>query len=422
MTYINNTNIQFSDSPSIDAFGRARTSTAFNQFNSKQVNDNLDIVWDTETGGTSGNIVYNKDNAESVLSVAVSGDYVIRQTNSRFNYQPGKSETIFETGIIGEPDGNGDINSIIGYFNSSEVAPYSTDYDGLYFENDGTNINVVIAHKGSITKYPKSSWNVDKFDGSGNELNPSNINIDFNKCQIFTIDFEWLGVGRVRFGFVIDGKIYYCHYVNNANNVESVYMQSPNHSVRYEIRSTGGSGSLTQICSSVQSESGTQTIGLSKTFNTGVTEAQAYDINGLDTYPLISIRLNENYINTIIEISKINIISTSKSDYRWELILNPTISVGGDSFTYSYLSNSSVDIGVGGRTTNPYEVTASGGIKIDSGYISDVEKTTSPSPDILFNLGKSINGTYDILVLCVSQVGSTFNDDIYASITWKELL
>jgi hypothetical protein len=34
------------------------------------------------------------------------------------------------------------------------------------------------------------------------------ITLDFEKTQILFIDFEWLGVGRVRMGFVVDGKIY----------------------------------------------------------------------------------------------------------------------------------------------------------------------------------------------------------------------
>ena len=58
----------------------------------------------------------------------------------------------------------------------------------------------------------QSDWNTDKLDGTG----PSGIILDESKAQILWWDFEWLGVGTVRCGFVIDGLFRTCHVFNHA--------------------------------------------------------------------------------------------------------------------------------------------------------------------------------------------------------------
>ena len=42
------------------------------------------------------------------------------------------------------------------------------------------------------------------------------------------IDYEWLGVGRIRFGLAIGAGIIYVHEINYANSQSGVYMSSPN--------------------------------------------------------------------------------------------------------------------------------------------------------------------------------------------------
>ena len=68
-------------------------------------------------------------------------------------------------------------------------------------------------------------------DGTGT----SGYNIDFTKSQLYVIDFEWLSVGRIRFGFYIFGKIYYCHQISNFNELDEPYMKTANLPIRYEI-------------------------------------------------------------------------------------------------------------------------------------------------------------------------------------------
>jgi hypothetical protein len=81
---------------------------------------------------------------------------------------------------------------------------------------NGTTAEMVI-RKGGVDNeiVPQSQWNVDRLDGTG----PSKVNIDFTKSQIFVTDYQWLGVGRVRFGFYAYGKIHYCHQILNIKSL-----------------------------------------------------------------------------------------------------------------------------------------------------------------------------------------------------------
>lgn len=92
----------------------------------------------------------------------------------------------------------------------------------------------------------QSAWNVDKLDGTG----ASGITVDPTKSQIFVFDFEWLGVGRVRTGLVVDGKIYYFHYFSHANVTNVVYMSTPNLPLRYELENDGTGGIQSPVVTS----------------------------------------------------------------------------------------------------------------------------------------------------------------------------
>ena len=135
-----------------------------------------------------------------------------------------------------------------------------TPNNGIFFECDGS-LSWNIAKNGSITEtVTQANWNVDKLDGTG----PSGITLEPEATQILIIDYEWLGVGRVRVGFVIDGLIYYVHYFNHANDdtFTSVYMSTPNLPLRYTIETDGTEAAeLDHICSSVISEGGLEETG-----------------------------------------------------------------------------------------------------------------------------------------------------------------
>jgi hypothetical protein len=98
----------------------------------------------------------------------------------------------------------------------------------------GATANYVIASKTVDTKYPQSSWNIDKCDGTG----PSGYNIDLTKMQMFYMDYSWYGAGFIRWGFRgPDGNVFYCHKIINNNVNTEAYMRSGNLPARYESES-----------------------------------------------------------------------------------------------------------------------------------------------------------------------------------------
>jgi hypothetical protein len=98
----------------------------------------------------------------------------------------------------------------------------------------GATASFVIISKTQDTKYPQSSWNIDKCDGTG----PSGYNIDLTKMQMFYIDYSWYGAGFIRWGFRgPDGNVIYCHKIPNNNVNTEAYMRSGNLPARYESES-----------------------------------------------------------------------------------------------------------------------------------------------------------------------------------------
>lgn len=403
----------FSDSPSIDAFGRLRVSNPETLFDSKQLYDKSPLFFDEETSGGSETSSHSTTNAGTTMSVTANGEYVIRQSKQRMNYQPGKSQQILCTFLLGAATTN--VTKRVGYFNSNVVAPFDSDKDGIYLEQDGTTQYVVMSKNGTATSVAQSSWNLDTMDGTGN----SGITLDFTKTQILTIDFEWLGVGRVRIGFVIDGLIYYVHEFLNANNLSSVYMSSPNHSIRYEIRSTGGADSLTHICSSVNSEGGQQPSGISRYKSTEGTAVTCSTENVI--YAIVGIRLKSTHLDaTIAILNEALQIQTASDRIEWMLIFNPTIA---GTFTYSDLTNSAIQTATG-ATAN----TVTGGTILSGGFAESLAASSGGAGSIIsqlenaLRLGSNIDGTPDEIVLCARPVGGATAVDVEGALFWRELI
>lgn len=397
--------VGFRDSGNLDGFFRLRTSSPETIFDSKQISDKQPLFWDDQLiSGSGGASTYNANQASTTLSVAnLTAAVRVRQTYRWFNYQPGKSSEIIMTGVWGAA-GTG-ITKRIGQFETN---------NGLFFEQTSTGMGVVVRTKtsGAVvdTRVPQASWNLDTLDGNG----PSGINLDYTKTQIMFIDYEWLGVGRVRFGWFVNGTPYYCHQVLNTNVLSLVYMSMPNLPLRYELRNdgTGAANSLTHICATVISEGGFAETGIVRGINRGVTALVTN--NDTAIYPVIAIRLNSSYLHATIKISNLSVVCTSTSAYNWYLILNPT--VVGTALSFSVVTNSAVDADVSRLNTT----TLTGGTILSSGtsfQTNDGAAVTNIPTD--FALGSTIAGVSDIIVLAVQRITGT-SESFYASLNWRE--
>jgi len=255
MSYFPVTNIAYSDSPCIDAFNRLRVSEPYSIFSTKQIYTDQALIWNEKVNGVGASITFEVNKSQSVLTVGTAnGEYAIRQTKQYTPYQSGKSHLIFMTGDFN--GGKANVTKRIGYFD---------DANGIFYEMAGESLYAVkrsyVTGVAVDSRIVQTSWNLDVMDGTG----PSGVNLDMTKCQIFVIDFEWLGVGRIRMGFVIDGLIIYCHEFLHSNLITEVFMTTPTLPIRYEIRNTGisaSSSNMTEICATVMSEGGYDPKGL----------------------------------------------------------------------------------------------------------------------------------------------------------------
>jgi len=391
--------IMLGDNASRDAFCRLRTSHPFTLFDSNLVESDGSLFWD---GSTSGGGTLTWLNAEAAYQLGcgtASGDEAVRQTKEYFRYQPGKSQLIMMTGVMGAIKTS--VRQRIGYFDAD---------NGLFFEQNGSDLRVVQRSKtsGSVvdTAVNQSAWNIDKLDGTG----ASGITIDMSKSQIFLIDFEWLGVGRVRMGFVIDGIVYYCHQFLNANILTVAYMARPNLPCRYEIRNTGTAASSTtmkQICATVVSEGGFNLPGVIRSVDTGTTPITV----STTLIPLVSIRLKSVNIRAKLRLLKLHVEVTNTQTMLWKLLWNPS-SLTGASFS-----------SVGSTAISEYDVTASaltGGDVMLSGYVTGSDSQTISDVINRINVTSNIAGTSDVFTLAAIRVAGS-NATACVSMTYEEI-
>ena len=390
----------------VDAFGRARSSspvTLFDSFN--RYKDNSKFA----TSNTAGaNIVHNANTSTVLMNVGTSiNQEVVRESTLVFAYQPGKSLQIINTFVMG--DAKTGLRQRVGYFGVG---------NGVYLERDGEEIAFVLrsSANNSIvdTRIVQSAWNVDKLDGVG----VSKKTLDLDKANIFFIDVEWLGVGTVRCGFVIDGQLIHCHSFHHAGIESDAYMTTAVLPVRYEIKNTAGTASastLKQICSTVISEGGFNPTGRPKSFGLELNQQRTLTTIGT-YYPVVSIRINPAYPDSIIVPTDIALLPISTGNYKYKL-------VKGGTFTGDTWANTSTDSPVQYQSNT--SATLSGGDDLHTGYLSStVQAGGSVDLDAAglfkFQLERnSLANTYTPLTLIVSSDTSTSN--VVASMDWEEI-
>lgn len=404
-TIDNNTSVIISgfSGATSDAFGRLRVSEPYTLFdtNNRYYNHNQ---FSSSISGTA-NVVYVENQSSFQLNVGTSnGDSVIRETMKVFPYQPGKSQLTLLTFCMNTPKTN--LRQRVGLFGAN---------DGVFFENDGT-YNYMVIRSGSTgveERVRQDAWNGDRLNGAGGANNPSGITLYPNRTQIYYADVEWLGVGNVRVGFIINGVYILCHTFQHANQTGNtkVYMTTATLPIRYEITNTGataGASMMTQICCTVISEGGYNNFGTTQSAGTGTTAKRLSNANTY--YPIVSIKLNSSRLDSIVFPRQIDVLSPSVNYYRWVLLQNPTLT--GATFA-STSPTGTVDIDTAATAI-------SGGIEIQSGYASSRELAQLSAVDYFqFQLGRTLAGVSDVVTLALAATSP--NADVLAELGWQEL-
>jgi hypothetical protein len=383
----------------IDAFGRLRVSNPFTLFDSQ--NRYIDGNQFSNITATGGNVVYVANESSFNLNVsATSGSSVIRQSKTVQAYQPGKSLLVMNTFAMATLKAN--LTQRVGYFTAD---------NGIYFEAVGTTLNLVIRSSttGSVVeeRIPQASWNGDPLNGAG----ASGITLDPTLTQIFWCDVEWLGVGNVRTGFVINGQFIVCHTFQHANQPgnTTVYMTTATLNPRYEITNTGatsGASTMKQICSTVISEGG---FAPSTKLGYVTNNTVATRISSANTVTaLCSIRLNPAYPDAVVLPSQLDILSLDVRYGQFQLIENATFTA-----SFSNVAGSVVQTAIHSNVITDGTVVYAG--------LSSSRDEVEISEDIKrrLQLWRTAAGTPSTLTLAVAYTSA--NADLLWKLGWEEL-
>jgi hypothetical protein len=389
----------------LDAFGRIRISEPVSVFEQSFQRSALNSVWSTLTA-TSGSVTHNANLVSMLLgTTTTSGSLAVLQSRKRPRYVPGKSQIILLTGNMWA--GQTNLRRRLGLFDES---------NGVFFEQLGTQLRVVLrsSTSGSAvdSAFSQANWNLDRLDGTG----PSGVTLDITKQQIFVIDFQWLGSGRIRYGFVLNGILIYCHEIINQNVLTVPYSQNGSLPIRAEQQTLAALGVTPQAlqftCASVQSEGGFTDLGYVRSANNAGT-SRAINGNFGVALPMIAVRKASDFAKLPAEFFNAQVFASTADDLLVTMVKNPTLTGG----SWVSVSNSIMEANISATAI-------SGGLEIGSYYIrgnSGTESTayfaaTEGSLDTF--IGSDISNVSDVIAIRVQSVSGGAN--AFGIIYWKE--
>lgn len=394
----------------VDAFGRARVSMPLTLFDSSHRYDDNGL-W--ATSNTAGSTYAHNANAgliELTLPTTTNAE-IVRETLKVFSYQPGKSLQSMNTFVFNQAKAN--LRQRVGYFGSQ---------NGVYLELDGTTLNFVersyVDGVVSETRVSQANWNIDTLLGPV-DSSPSQITLDISKAQILFIDIEWLGLGTVRCGFVIDGQMIHCHSFHHANKITSTYMTTASLPLRYEIKNTGTTASssvMKQVCSTVISEGGYELRGDQLSIGTPVQTPKVLTTAGT-YYPIVSIQLKSDRLDAIAILTALSILGINSNPcsvawrvYRGTTLTSPSWTPGSSASSVEY------DTAATGL---------SGGQVLAQGYIgitNQASQTIDVLKEALFKFQLQRNGLTGVSEpITIAMAGSVNTVNCLASMDWEEV-
>ena len=327
---------------------------------------------------------------------------IIRESTKVCSYQPGKSLFILNTFVPAAPKDN--LRQRIGYFGAQNGIYYELEGSTAYFVERSYTTGALVE-----TRKSQAEWNVNTL-----------ASLDKSKAQIFWIDIEWLGLGTVRCGFIIDGKIIHCHSFHHANLIESTYITTASLPLRYEIKNTGTTASnstLKQVCSTVISEGGYELRGLQQAIGIPINTPRTLGTAGT-FYPVISLRLkaSPDRLDAIVILTALSVMPISTGNFNWQVRASGTTT--GGTWTSAGV-DSAVEYNISAGTTY------SGGRILASGFFNATNQGASQVDilkEALFKFQLERNGLtstpYELTLVVASD---SANDTLVASLDWEEI-
>jgi hypothetical protein len=391
----------------VDAFGRLRVSQPYTLFDS-QNRYAADNQFDVATTGT-GTTTFLPNEAAVKMEVTAGGvGSVVRQSYRSMPYQPGKGLLVLATFVM-DSSQNVDLTQRVGYFNTQNGLFFQR-VDGVYSFVLRSSSTPTPGTPSDIRTVNQDDWNGDKLDGTG----ASGYTLDPSKAQILWMDFEWLGVGSVRCGFIINGEYIVCHTFNNANDITSVYMTTAILPVRYEITSTSAiAASMKAICCSVVSEGGFEQTSIDHVAR----RTSVLGTIGSTFLPLVSIRLGNTTLGSVVLPNRLQVLPTTNQNYEVALVKNAEL-------TGASWSNVATDLNVqfdvsasamaNGSIVQTDYVTTSG-----SGGTGNLSAPTGYNWDL--QLGVSLGNVSDTMTVAIRTVSGATTGDAVGSLSFYDL-
>lgn len=423
----------------LDSFERVRTSEArivFEQNFGSVLTSSLTTVWEsTATASGTQALTTNLYGLElNTLTTATSGYWI--QSYNHIRYAPGVSTLFRVTFNFNNLITN--VRQRVGMFTDQGTYP-STAGDGVYLEADGSSISVVRRYMttggaGAEERILQSAWNKDKMDGTGT----SGITLDWTKTQHLVIEYQWLGVGTIRYGFETGTNgIVWVHEIVSANTLSTPWSRTGSLPVRAEIVSNGvlsTPGKLTLINCVVLQEGDVADLRGWRYFggDSGTTAKTGGTAVGL--YPLLSLRAastndltkRARILPTSLSVSVVTAGTVGVTPIKVALLMLPTPNTGATFATTTAGSVTTVD-------TIATSTTAVTGTAIWSAVIPNVVGTYTFDLTTLNDnanvIGYNAAGTVaitgsSVLTLAAGPMVAAFTAAavITASINWKELV
>ena len=392
-----------------DAFGRFRVSNPYTLFDSfHRYQDNGRISQYTTGTSTSTHSI-----TEGCVTMSVgtgTNDAIYRESARAFAYQPGKSLLVLETFVMGAAKPGK--RTRFGYFDTS---------NGFFLERDGTNIYFVkrtTSETGSVVEHrvAKEDWNLNKLDGT----DASKITLNLDVAQILYTEIEWLGVGSVTQGFVINAQFVPCHRWDWANvaGSTSTYMATACLPVRAELQnttSTTSSSTLKVICTSVISEGGYEVRGRPRSVGHAINVPYSLAAQNT-TYPIFSMRLKSTRLGGIVLPKNFTLGIDKAANYRYTIIIGGTTS--GGTWTDAGATDSSVEYKLNATSI-------SGGNTVEMSFInasnqSSVAPTLADFPFQYQLERNTFLNTGTEFTVCI-QTDSSNGPNAWCSVNWEEV-
>lgn len=394
--------VLFTDSPSIDAFGRLRVSNPDYRFDGQLVYQISPDVWDTAFTPSNGTVTYDRTNKMAACQVFGTGSAVM-QSHYHCPYTPGRSQMAFMTFAFGTVPGGG----------ATRRAGYWDGTNGAYLEQTSSGINLVLASSTGVGNetVAQANWNLDKFNGTG----PSGFTLDLTKIQILYINLQALYSGDVIIGFDINGQIWPAHQFLHANVSSFPYIAQASLPVRYEARAAGTGVTLNPICASVISEGGGETRTIpARTFSVGL---GTNSTGASGRRPVLSLRclkhFNQIINNGIILPASFAAFATGQSAYI-ELVRNGVLT--GASYAAVDSANSMAEVDTAATVIT-------GGSTVFATYAVVTSGVPVPFTDNLLSrlviCYSQLLDQSDVLSIVATSMSGT--SQLSVGLTWKEI-